>query len=148
MRLPADASADCTGKEACECNADVSWCADVSWSLSVVLLIDSGLAVTGCPREWCPTAGENETMEHFGEKDVLFTTAGQQSMEFGFQVCNVRFPNVSVYRLTQAGCKPEVDDSMAHLSFPEKGTLDLDLIGGTLWLALWILDRSFTVQTG
>ena len=41
---------------------------------------------------------------------------------------------VSFYRLTPAGCKLEVNDSMAQLGLPEKGTLDLDLIGGTLWL--------------
>ena len=51
---------------------------------------------------------------------------------------NVRFPKVSVYRLlTQAGCKREVNDSMAQLRLPEKASLDLDLIGGTLWLKLW-----------
>ena len=44
---------------------------------------------------------------------------------------------MSGYRLTRAGRKLEVNDSMARLRIPEKGTLDLDLIGGTLWLELW-----------
>ena len=122
----------------------------MSGGLSVFLLIDSGSAVTGCPRDWCPNiplremkqlrsqaAGENQTIEHCGEKDMLFTTAGHKSMEFNFQVCNVRFSIVSVYRLTQAGCKLEKNDSMAQLRLTEKVTLDLDLIGGTLWLELW-----------
>ena len=39
--------------------------------------------------------------------------------------------------LTQAGCKLEVNDSMAQLWLPEKWTLDLDLVGSTLWLELW-----------
>ena len=64
--------------------------------------------------------GENKTMEHRGEKDVLFATAGHKSIGFNFQVCNVRFPTVSVYRLTQAGCKLEVNDSMPQLRLTEK----------------------------
>ena len=120
------------------------------------LLIDSGSVVAGCPRDWCPnirsreakqlrfqTAGENQTFEHYGEKDVRFTTAGHKSTGFPFQVRNVRFPVVSVYRLTQAGCKREVDDSVVQLRRPEKGTPDLDLIGGTLWLELWDLRTFF-----
>ena len=61
---------------------------------------------------------------------------GRQSKGFNFQVCNVRFPIVSVYRLTQAACKLEVKDSTTQLRPTEKGTLDLDLIGGTLRLEL------------
>ena len=85
-----------------------------SHGLSVFLLIDSGSAVTGCPRDWCPNiplretkqlrfqaAGENQTVEHNGEKDVLLTAAGHKSIGFNFQVCNVRFPTVSAYRLKQ-----------------------------------------------
>ena len=58
-----------------------------------------GVRTSPCERQ-LPflVAGENQTTEHYGEKDVLFTTAG-------------------------------------HI--PEKETLDLDLIGGTLWLELW-----------
>ena len=41
---------------------------------------------------------------------------------------------MSVHRLTQAGCKLEVNDSMAQLRLPQRGTLDLDLIGGSLEL--------------
>ena len=64
------------------------------------------------------TAGENQTTEHYGEKDGLFTTAGRQSKGFNFQVCNVRFPTVSVCCLTQAGCKLEVKASTAQLRLP------------------------------
>ena len=76
----------------------------MSHGLFVFLLIDSGSAVTGCLRDWCPdiplretkqlrvqAAGENETIEHYGEKDVVFNTAGHKSIGFNFQVCNVRF---------------------------------------------------------
>ena len=84
---------------------------------SVFLLIDSGSAVAGCPRDWCPNffflretkqlrfQGGNQTIEHTGEKEVLFTTAGHKSMWFNFQVCNVRFPNVSVWRKQVANWK-------------------------------------------
>ena len=123
----------------------------MSHGLSVFLLIDSGSAVTGCPRDWCPkiplretkqlrfqAAGENQTIEHHHNIIVLlFTTAEHKSIGFNFHVCTVSFPIVSVYRLTQAGCKLEVNDSMAQLRLSEKGTLGLDLIGGTLWLELW-----------
>ena len=44
---------------------------------------------------------------------------------------------MSFYRLTQPGCKLEVNDSTAQLTLPEKGTLDPALIGGTLWFELW-----------
>ena len=64
-------------------------------------------------------------MEHNGEKDVLFTTAGHKSIVFNFQVRNVRLPIVSSERF----------DGTAES--PGKRTLDLDLIGGTLWLELW-----------
>ena len=77
----------------------------MSHGLSVFLLIDSGSALTGCPRGWCPNiplretkqlrfraAGGNQAMEHDGEKDVLFTIAGRKSTGFNFQVCNVRCP--------------------------------------------------------
>jgi len=63
----------------------------VSHGLSVFLMIDSGSAVTGCPRDRWPNvplgktkelrfqaAGENQAIEHYGEKDVIFTTAGAQ----------------------------------------------------------------------
>ena len=76
------------------------------------------------------------------EKDVLFTTAGRKSIGFNFQVCNARFPIVSVYRLTQAGFKLEVNDMTAQLKLQGREAQDLDLIGGTLWLELWDL-RSF-----
>ena len=56
---------------------------------------------------------------------------------FNFQVCNVRFPIVAVYRLTQAGFKQEVNDMTAQLKLPGSGALNFDLIGGTLWLELW-----------
>ena len=62
----------------------------MSQGLSVFLLIGSGFAVTGCPRDRCP--------------------------------------NIPL---------PEESDATAQLSLPEKGTLDLDLIGGRLWLELW-----------
>ena len=72
----------------------------MSHGLSVFLLIDSASAVTGCPRDWCPNvpsretkqwrfqaAGENQIIEHYGEKDVLFTAAGHNSIGFNFPVC-------------------------------------------------------------
>ena len=59
-----------------------------------------------------------------------FTTARRKSIGFNFQVCSVRFPIVS-------RCQLEANDATAQLRLPEKGTLDLDLIGGTLWLELW-----------
>ena len=59
-----------------------------------------------------------------GEKDVLFTTVGRKSIGFSFQVCNVRFPIVSVYPLTQAGCRLEVNDTTAQLKLPGSGALD------------------------
>ena len=96
----------------------------MSHGLSVFLLI----AVTGCPRDWCPhiclretkqlrfgAAGENQTTEHYGEKDVVLTTAGHKSIGFNFQVCNVRFPAASVYRLIRAGCKLERFDGTAEI---------------------------------
>ena len=83
-----------------------------------------------------PPGGETGH-RHYGEKDALFTTAGRKSIGFSFQVCNVRFPNVSVYRLTQTGFKLEVNDMTAQLKLPGSGALDLDLIGGTPWLGPW-----------
>ena len=58
----------------------------MSHGLSVFCLIDSGSAVTGCWRDWCPNVPENQTRVHCGEKDVLFTIAGRQSKGFNFQV--------------------------------------------------------------
>ena len=70
----------------------------MSHGLLVFLLIDSGSAVTGCPREWFPNiplrqtkqlrfeaVGENQTMKRDGEKDVLFTTAGHEGVGFNFK---------------------------------------------------------------
>ena len=55
----------------------------MSHGLSVFLLIDSGSAVTSCPRDrWnishlsFQAAGEIQAMEHNGEKGVILTTAG------------------------------------------------------------------------
>ena len=114
------------------------------------LSVDSSSAVTSCPRDWWSeislhqtkqlrfrAAGENQAVEHLGEKDVIFTTAGGKNTWFNFQVCNACFPIVSVYRLTQAGFKLEVNDMTAQLNLPRSNALDLDLIGRTLWLELW-----------
>ena len=77
-------------------------------------------------------------MEHFGEKDVLFTTAERKSTGSNFQVCNLRFPIVSVYRLTQAGLKLEVNDATAQLTLSE--------VALPVW-SFGTSDRSFTTQT-
>ena len=114
-------------------------------------LIDSGSAVTGCWRDCCPNvplgeakhlrfqaAGEKKNIEHYGEKDVLFTTAGRQSKGFNFQVCNVRFPIVMCLPFDPSRLQTRSQrcgsTAVGNPSSQEKGTLDLDLIGGTLWL--------------
>ena len=71
---------------------------------TVFLLIDSGSAVTACPRdcfghvplESTPTirmnaAGGNQALEHLGEKTVQFTTSCGSDVSLNFQVCSVRF---------------------------------------------------------
>ena len=61
----------------------------------------TGVRTSSCGRRRsCASRPQNQAEEHDGEKDVLFTTAGRKIMRFNFQVCNVRFPIVSVYRMT------------------------------------------------
>ena len=62
-------------------------------------------------------------MEHCWEKDVLPTTAGHKST--GVVQCS----------LPDCVCLPFARSGTAETR--GKGTLDLDLIGGTLWLELW-----------
>ena len=116
----------------------------LSHGLSVFLLIASESAVTGCPRDWrlnvrkqlhFHAARGNQAMEHCGEKDVLFTSAVRKSTVFNLQVCNVRFPIVSVYRLTRAGSEQEVNDTTAQLKLAGGGAQDLDLID---WRHFWL----------
>ena len=131
------------------------------------LLIDSGSAVAGCPRDWCPNiplremkqlrfqaAGENQTTEHHGEKDVLIATAGHRITGFNFRMCNVRLPNVSDYRLTQAGGKLAVNDSMARAvgssTVPSRCKhVDLSwLLRKLFCIAVGNVSRSGTGETG
>ena len=126
--------------------------APMSHGLSVLVWIDSGSAVTDGPRILCPniplretnqlrfqTEGRTRPWSTVARRMCCSLTAGHKRKGFNFQVCNVRFPIVSVYRLAQAACKLEVHDSMAHLRLLEKGTLDLELIGA--------FDHLFAVQT-
>ena len=118
------------------------------------MLIDSGSAVTSCPRDrWnishlsFQAAGEIQAMEHNGEKGVILTTAARRNTRFNFQVCNARFPIVSVFRLTQAGFKLEVSGMTAKLKRLRSGALVWGLIDGTLWLELGTPDSSSTIET-
>ena len=113
---------------------------------SVFLLIDSGSAVAGCPRGWCPNIffARNETVALSGwEQDHRAHWREGRAVhhcwtqEHGVQFSSVQCSIPECVCLAQAGCKLEVNDSMAQLRLPEQGTLDLDLIGGTPWLELW-----------
>ena len=92
-------------------------------------------------------AWENQTMEHHGENDVLFTTAGHKSIGVIFQVCSVRSPIVSVHHLIQAVCSLEVNDSMAQLRITEKEHWYWpQLVMLSSWICR-IVDLLFTTQT-
>ena len=100
----------------------------------VLAMVDSGSAVTTCPVDHAPdfpieatmalpmnAAGEGQTLEHHGRKTVKYVTRSGYHVVMKYEVTNVRFPILSVKRITKGGANAHFGNSGAWLDFPGYG---------------------------
>ena len=117
----------------------------------VLAMVDSGSAVTTCPVDHAPdfpieatmalpmnAAGEGQTLVHHGRKMVRYVTRSGYSVVMKYEVTSVRFPILSVKRITKGGASAHFGDSGAWMDFPGYGSEQLLDLQDTYWLELWI----------
>ena len=85
-------------------------------------------------------AGEGQTLEHHGRKTVKYVTRSGYGVVMKHEVTNVRFPILSVKRITKGGANVHFGNSGAWLELPGYGLEQLLGIQDTCWLELWIDD--------
>merc|ERR1712194_683041 len=119
------------------------------------VLVDSGSAVTTCPSTYAPWmpiergsvtalvgAGEGQSLQTFGFKRVSFVTEVGAKLEMNFEVTNVRFPIMSVFRLIEGGCTVHFEKGASYIEFPGSGREFLEVRGDTFWLRAWFEDNA------
>ena len=98
-----------------------------------LLLIDLGSAVATCPCSHAAHvplpqgnvttmvgAGVSHAIQHFGLKDVQHTTDSGANLTLKYNVCDVRFPMVCVFRTVAAGCVLHFESVHSFSEFPHR----------------------------
>ena len=115
-----------------------------------LLMIDGGSAATVCPPGHAPHvptvlgsnsslvgAGEGHGVEVFGHKLVHYRTASGVPIAMNYTVANVRFPIISVFKLTRGRGEAHHTCSGSYVVFPNGHREALQEMGSTFWLPAW-----------